>query len=1088
MVFRTLLSLVLCVLMLILPLRPALAQTVEPDRSFTIWPGSALTYVSDPFATTPRPDNKQQLISVSSTSSSVALSLELYNNFLSADPELFRLTEQGIRSLNFWDEVTDEQMDYVREKTLAITVDCSTPAEEIFAVAKYLAQNVCYDYDYADKGWDLVYLSAYEVLRYEATVCSGFAVTFAVMMQLLGYPCVYVGSPSHAWNMVYNGERWMLVDTTWMCHGSQRGGVRIESDDFDLDWFDFSIEQANGNYNHVLTGLPLHISQGQLTDFPKYSALTEVTIPANVTTINTMIRMDADVLYLPQSLETVTDWSFYYSTVDQVYYEGTSSQFKSISIGYGNDALTKASVSYQAYQSAPVITSHPSDQAMDAAGSVTLTVEAEGGPSPLSYQWYVNTVRSRSGGTPIDGATAASYTVSGLAEGDCRYYYAEITGGGSCFTVPAQVSVFSEVPEASGRLGADTFFSWFSEANEIWLTGSGVIEDYIFEDYSAGNSGCTIHIGPDITYIPENIAASELVGYASQYVVDPANPIYAHDEAGALINQAEGVLLHLPSRSSITEYAIPEGIVEVAPKALQASALTTLHIPASLQSLPDLGSSGQITTVTIGEGNTSFYFDGQGALINGKDHRLLRYWGDYTTSSYTVDDSITSIAAYAFYRSRGLKTVTLPEGLVVIGDYAFSNCYSLTGTLELPNSLASIGEYAFMGCSGLSGVLRIPEGVTSIGREAFNSCRGFTELILPGSVTDMDTGTFAFCSGLTRATLGEGLKVLPLNTFYQCTGITELALPDGMLTVSYNNLDYLTNLTTLTIPASVTQIDAYFSSDVSHVTVYGCAGSYAEEFAKRNNMKFVDVSTAPADLSLAEDDPVILPTGTICAPEFLLEPTGAFAAVTLISSDPSTVWVSGGTCLQGVFPGTATITATTANGLSCQFTVEVRDLDSITLRSLPDKLHYSVGERLDLTGLEVEAAYADGTSVLTDDYTVTGFRSDAVGEYTLTVRYGNAETAFQIEVSRPQRGTLGSDLTWTLEHGKLSVDGSIPDGALILVAALDRMGRCLSVEVISSINGFAQPPANAAELRLFLIGENYMPMCKSTTLQLSACV
>ena len=49
----------------------------------------------------------------------------------------------------------------------------------------------------------------------------------------------------------------------------------------------------------------------------------------------------------------------------------------------------------------------------------------------------------------------------------------------------------------------------------------------------------------------------------------------------------------------------------------------------------------------------------------------------------------------------GLTSVTLPQGLTTIGDWAFDGCTGLT-SVTLPDSLTTIGDCAFYGCTGLT--------------------------------------------------------------------------------------------------------------------------------------------------------------------------------------------------------------------------------------------------------------------------------------------------------------------------------------------------------------------------------------------------
>ena len=96
-------------------------------------------------------------------------------------------------------------------------------------------------------------------------------------------------------------------------------------------------------------------------------------------------------------------------------------------------------------------------------------------------------------------------------------------------------------------------------------------------------------------------------------------------------------------------------------------------------------------------------------------------------------------------------SLVLEEGITHIGNYAFNDCYSFTGSLTIPNSVTSIGNYAFSDCYSFTGSLTIPNSVTSIGKDAFAYCYSFTgSLTIPNSVTSIGNSAFEYCSGLTN--------------------------------------------------------------------------------------------------------------------------------------------------------------------------------------------------------------------------------------------------------------------------------------------------------------------------------------------------
>ena len=57
------------------------------------------------------------------------------------------------------------------------------------------------------------------------------------------------------------------------------------------------------------------------------------------------------------------------------------------------------------------------------------------------------------------------------------------------------------------------------------------------------------------------------------------------------------------------------------------------------------------------------------------------------------DDFEMDAATLVKYRGKA-ENVTIPSGVISIGDYAFDNCNSLTN-VTIPSSVVSVGDYAF---------------------------------------------------------------------------------------------------------------------------------------------------------------------------------------------------------------------------------------------------------------------------------------------------------------------------------------------------------------------------------------------------------
>ena len=97
------------------------------------------------------------------------------------------------------------------------------------------------------------------------------------------------------------------------------------------------------------------------------------------------------------------------------------------------------------------------------------------------------------------------------------------------------------------------------------------------------------------------------------------------------------------------------------------------------------------------------------------------------------------------YRAKDTNYV-IPDGVIKIGDGAFSRCESLIN-IVIPDSVTSIGDRAFSRCSSLISIA-IPGSVTSIGVHAFEFCRALRSVMIPNSVTSIGKLAFWDCPNI----------------------------------------------------------------------------------------------------------------------------------------------------------------------------------------------------------------------------------------------------------------------------------------------------------------------------------------------------
>ena len=76
------------------------------------------------------------------------------------------------------------------------------------------------------------------------------------------------------------------------------------------------------------------------------------------------------------------------------------------------------------------------------------------------------------------------------------------------------------------------------------------------------------------------------------------------------------------------------------------------------------------------------------------------------------------VAPYSFFGQSSLSSISAKTGILLVDEYSFGNCTSLTTNSLSFEKLKYIGPYAFSGCSGLSGALYL-NSVWYIGAGAF---------------------------------------------------------------------------------------------------------------------------------------------------------------------------------------------------------------------------------------------------------------------------------------------------------------------------------------------------------------------------------
>ena len=163
--------------------------------------------------------------------------------------------------------------------------------------------------------------------------------------------------------------------------------------------------------------------------------------------------------------------------------------------------------------------------------------------------------------------------------------------------------------------------------------------------------------------------------------------------------------------------------------------------------------------------------------------------------SVKMPDSIVIIGVSAFEGCTNLANVDLGEGVVEIYSHAFEGTALVQ--LTLPDSISSIGILSFAECTNLAD-LDLGEGIQSIGARSFKGS-AITFLKVPDSVEFIGESAFAECVNLAEVDFGEGVKTIGAQAF-KGAGISEVILPESVKVISDTAFEDC-DIVSATIPA-----------------------------------------------------------------------------------------------------------------------------------------------------------------------------------------------------------------------------------------------------------------------------------------------
>lgn len=251
--------------------------------------------------------------------------------------------------------------------------------------------------------------------------------------------------------------------------------------------------------------------------------------------------------------------------------------------------------------------------------------------------------------------------------------------------------------------------------------------------------------------------------------------------------------------AKITEIVLPTGLTDILANTFEyCGSLTTITIPNTVETIQANAFyyCSKLENVYFEEGGTE-----ELTLVGGTAATKSIFYYCFKMKSITLPERTVSVGNYAMAYC-AFEEIHLPASLKTIGNYAFASQYISMSTLKAVvfangSALESIGNYAFSK-NGVLESINLPSTVKTIGANAFEYCLSLKSLTLPSALTSIGNNAFLNCVSMESITLSEGITAISDNLFYGWNALKSVVVPASVTSIGVSAFADCTSLASVT--------------------------------------------------------------------------------------------------------------------------------------------------------------------------------------------------------------------------------------------------------------------------------------------------